>query len=49
VVLVAHGNAQAYSAVPLTIDDEEQLCILIGEAAGQQGAEALWGPVVLRQ
>jgi len=40
-VLVVHGDAQAYSAVPLTTDDEEQLCILIGKAAGQQVAEAL--------
>jgi len=41
VVLVVHGNAQAYSAVPRTTDDEEQLSIQIGEAAGQQVAEAL--------
>jgi len=40
-VLVVHGDAQAYSAVPLTTDDEEQLCIQIGKAAGQQVAEAL--------
>ena len=40
-VLVVHGNAQAYFAVPLTTDDEEQLSIQIGEAAGQQVAEAL--------
>jgi len=26
-VLVVHGNAQAYFAVPLTTDDEEQLSI----------------------
>jgi len=41
VVLVVHGNVQAYSAVPRTTDDEEQLSIQIGEAAGQQVAEAL--------
>jgi len=35
-VLVVHGNAQAYSAVPLTTDDEEQLSIQISQAAGQQ-------------
>jgi len=40
-VLVVHRNAQAYSAVLLTTDDEEQLSIQIGEAAGQQVAEAL--------
>jgi len=39
-VLVVHGNAQAYSAVPLTTDDEEQLSIQIGEAAGRKVAEA---------
>jgi len=34
-VLVVHGNAQAYVAVLLTTDDEEQLSVLIGEAASQ--------------
>ena len=48
-VLVVHGNAQAYFAVPLTTDDEEQLSIQIGEAAGQQVAEALRVLVTLRQ
>jgi len=39
-VLVVHRDAQAYSAVLLTTDDEVQLSIQIGEAAGQRVAEA---------
>jgi len=48
-VLVVHGNAQAYFAVLITTDGDEQLSIQIGEAAGQQVAEALRVLVTLRQ